>query len=40
MDNLVSNIKKYADKEYPIILEMKNNENISGNAHLAKQTSC
>ena len=28
MDNLVSNIKKYADKEYPIILEMKNNENM------------
>lgn len=27
MDNLVSNIKKYADKDYPIILEMKNNEN-------------
>ena len=26
-DNLVSNIKKYADKDYPIILEMKNNEN-------------
>lgn len=27
MDNLVSNIKKYADKDYPIILEVKNNEN-------------
>lgn len=27
MDNLVSNIKKYADKDYPIILEVKNDEN-------------
>ena len=27
MDNLVSNIKKYADKDYPIILEVKNDKN-------------